>query len=80
MAVEVLAGLEFVQRAAIGALGLAAVRHVEINLGMAVPDFHVGQWAGTKHTALVIQVFGQEFNNRFHKFLNQLGTELVRFA
>ena len=59
---EMLAVLELVDGPAIGALGLAALGHVQVDLGVAVPDLHVGQRAGTIHAALSIQVFGQQFN------------------
>ena len=59
MAVNVLAVFEFVDCAAIRALGLASAGHVQVNLGVAVPEFHVGQRAWAKHAALVVQVFGQ---------------------
>jgi hypothetical protein len=32
---------------------------------VAVPNFHVGQGAGAKHAAVVVEVFGQEFNAGF---------------
>ena len=59
VAVKVLAILEFVDGAAVGAFGLARVDHVQVDLGVAVPYFHVRQRAGAKHTTLVIEVFGQ---------------------
>ena len=60
---EVLTRLEFIDRAAIGALGLTGVGQVQIHLGVAVPDFHVSLGAGTKHTTLAVQVFGEEFDD-----------------
>jgi hypothetical protein len=59
---NVLAGFEFVLSAAVRAFGLACAGHIQVNLGMAVPEFHVGLVAGTKHTAMAVEVFGQEFN------------------
>ena len=59
MAANVLAGFEFVHRAAIRALGLAGFGHIQVHLGVAVPDFHVSLGAGAKHTALGVQVGGQ---------------------
>ena len=59
VAVEMLAVLELIDRAAVRALGLTAVSHIKINLGMGVPDFHVRQRAGAVHPALGVQVFGQ---------------------
>ncbi|MFM2112882.1 MAG: hypothetical protein RLZZ271_1542, partial [Pseudomonadota bacterium] len=37
---EVLARSEFVMCAAVGALGLAGVAHVEEDAGVGVPEFH----------------------------------------
>src|SRR5450830_236968 len=61
---EVFTILQLVDGAAVGALGLAGAGHVQVHLGVAVPDFHVGQRAGAKHAALVVEVFGQQFNDR----------------
>jgi hypothetical protein len=63
---NVLAGFEFVLCTAVRALGLACAGHIQVDLGMAVPEFHVGFVAGTKHTAMTIEVFGQEFNGIAH--------------
>jgi hypothetical protein len=60
---EVLAVFQLVNGAAVRALGGAGVRHVQVNLGVVVPDLHIGQRAGAEHTTLVVQVFRQEFNN-----------------
>jgi hypothetical protein len=59
---NVLAGFECVLCTAIRALGLASSGHIQVDLGMAVPKFHVGFVARTKHTAMTIEVFRQEFN------------------
>ena len=59
VAVEMLAVLELIDRAAVRAFGLAAVRHIKVDLGMGVPNFHLRQRAGAKHPALGVQVFGQ---------------------
>ena len=56
---EVLARFERVNRAAIRAFGRAFTGYVQINLGVAVPDFHVGLRAGAVHTALRIEVSGE---------------------
>lgn len=61
---EVFTVLEFVDAAAIGALGLTGVGHVEVDLGVTAPDLHVGQQAWTKHATLVVQIFGEKFNRR----------------
>ena len=60
-----LAVLELVHGAAIRAFGLAAVRHIQVDLGVGVPGFHVRQGAGAKHAALGVEVFGQQGNERF---------------
>jgi hypothetical protein len=59
---NVLAGFEFVLSAAIGALGNAGAGHIQINLGVGVPEFHVGFVAGAVHATVAVQIFGQEFN------------------
>jgi hypothetical protein len=59
---NVLAGFEFVLCAAVRALGLAGAGHIQVDLGVAVPEFHVGFVAGTKHAAMTVEVFRQEFN------------------
>lgn len=64
MSVEMLAFFELILRAAIRALGLTAVANVQIHLGMAVPERHVGLFAGAEHAALVVKVFAQEFYSR----------------
>ncbi len=62
MAANVLAGFEFVFSAAVRALGNACAGHIQVHLGVAVPEFHVGLGAGAEHAAVAIEVFGQEFN------------------
>lgn len=62
VAVEMLAGLERIFGAAIRALGLAGVADVQVHLGMAVPDLHVGFGIRAKDTALGVQVLGQQFD------------------
>ena len=75
---EMLAVLELVDGPAIGALGLAALGHVQVDLGVAVPDLHVGQRAGAIHAALSIQVFGQQFNGELaHGVLSGGGSDLA---
>src|SRR5574343_1650659 len=61
-AAEVFARLELVGGAAIRALGLAGRAHVQVDLGVGVPELHVGLGVGAKDTALGVQVFGQQFN------------------
>ena len=58
-----LPGFQLVNRAAIRTLGVAIFGHVQIHLGVAVPQFHIGFWAGAKHTALGVQVGGQQFDS-----------------
>jgi F0F1-type ATP synthase membrane subunit a len=59
---NVLAGFEFVLSAAVRALGNAGAGHIQVNLGMGVPELHVGFVAGAVHAAMTVQIFGQEFN------------------
>jgi hypothetical protein len=61
---EMFAVLQLVHGAAVGALGLTGVGHVQVDLGVAVPDFHIGQRVGAIDATLMVQVFGEEFNNR----------------
>jgi len=58
--------LELVHRAAIRALGLAGFGHVQVDLGVAVPEFHVGFRAGAEHAALRVQIRCQKFNGVAH--------------
>ena len=60
--IEMLTRLQPVNRAAVGALGLTGKAHVQVHLRVTVPDFHVSQRAGAVHAALVVKVFGQQFN------------------
>jgi hypothetical protein len=62
MAANVLAGFEFESGAAVRALGFTGAGHIQVDLGVAVPEFHVGFGTGAKHTAVAIEVFRQEFN------------------
>ncbi len=57
---------ELVYRTAIRALGMAFTGHVQVDLGVRVPNFHVSFGAGAKDTALWVQVFGQKFNSLAH--------------
>ena len=59
-----LAVLELIDGAAIRALGLSAVRHIQVHLGVGVPGFHVRQGAGAVHAALGVEVFGQQGDGR----------------
>ena len=47
---------------AIRAFGLAGARYIEKHFGMGVPRAHMRQWAGTKHTAVAVEVGGFEFD------------------
>jgi hypothetical protein len=57
---------ELVNRTAVRALGMAFTGHIQVNLGVCVPNFHVSFGAGTKDAALRVQVFCQEFNSLTH--------------
>jgi hypothetical protein len=65
MSGEVFAFFQFINGTAIGAFGFTGFTDIEVDLGVAVPDFHARQGAGAKHAALVVQVSGQEFNRCF---------------
>ncbi len=69
MRVDVLARLEFVFCAAIGAFGVAVLAHIEKDARMAAPHLHAGLFAGAENTALGIQVFRAEFNRLLHQFI-----------
>ena len=60
------ARFEFVFCAAVRALGVAFSGHIQVNLGMGIPNFHVSFGAGAKDTTLWVQVFGQKFNSLAH--------------
>ena len=71
VAVEMLTRFQLIDGAAIGAFGAAAAAHIEIHLGVGVPGLHGGQGAGAKHTALVVQVVGLEFNGLLgHEYIS----------
>jgi hypothetical protein len=72
---NVLAGFEFVLGTAVRALGCAGAGHIQVNLGVGVPEFHVGFVAGAIHAAMTIEVFRQEFNWVTH-FLKPLSTNV----
>ena len=57
------ARLQAVDRAAVRALGFASLGDVQIDLGVAIPQFHIGLGAGAEHATLGIQVFGGQFDN-----------------
>ena len=46
------ARFQLVYRATVRALGMAFTGHVQINLGVRVPDLHVSLGAGAKNTTL----------------------------
>jgi hypothetical protein len=62
MTANVLASFEFVLSAAVGALGFTRAGHIQVHLGVAVPEFHIGLGAGAVHATVAIQIFRQEFN------------------
>ena len=70
---NVLAGFECVPGAAVGALGLACAGHIQVDLGVTVPELHVRFFAGAKHAAMTVEVYCQEFNWIAHvqTFVNQ---------
>jgi hypothetical protein len=58
---------ELVHRTAVRALGMTFTGHIQVNLGVGVPDFHVSLGAGAKDTTLWVQIFGQKFNGLAHE-------------
>lgn len=58
-----LASLQTVGCAAVRALGFAGLGHVQIDLGVAVPQLHIGLGAGAEHATLGIEVFGGQFDD-----------------
>ena len=55
--------LELVDRTAVGALAFAVVGDIDIHLGVAVPQLHVSLEAGAVNTALLVQIFGSQFDD-----------------
>ena len=55
--------LESVDGPAVRAARFTGLGHVQVNLGVGVPELHVGLGAGAEHAALGVQVFGQQFNS-----------------
>jgi hypothetical protein len=60
------ASFQLVHGAAIGALGVAFTGHIQVHLGVRVPNLHVGFGARAKDATLGVQVFGKEFNSLAH--------------
>ena len=61
-ALEHFARFELVHGAAVRALALAIVAHVDIDAGVAVPQLHVGHGVGAVKIACGVQVVGGQFN------------------
>src|SRR5574343_1499310 len=59
---HVLARFESVHGPAVGTTGFAGLGHVQVDLGVAVPEFHVGQGAGAVHAAVGVEVLGGQFD------------------
>ena len=66
--------------AAVGALGLAGVGHIQVDLGVAAPQLHVGLGAGTVDAALGIQFFGGQFYNGSRTHIRCLSHKGVEFT
>jgi hypothetical protein len=60
------ASFQLVHGAAIGALGVAFTGHIQVDLGVRVPNLHIRFGARAKDTTLWVQVFGKEFNSLAH--------------
>ena len=57
------ARLQAVHGAAVGALGFAGLGDIQIDLGVAVPQLHIGLGAGAEHATLGIEVLGSQFDD-----------------
>ena len=57
------AGLELVDRTAVRALAFAIMGHINVDLGVAVPQLHIGLGAGAVNPALLVQVLGSQFDD-----------------
>ena len=55
--------LQAVGGPAVGALGFASLGNVQVDLGVAVPQLHIGLGAGAEHAALGVEVLGSQFDN-----------------
>ena len=55
--------LELIDRSAVRALAFAVVTHIDIHLGVVVPKLHIRLGAGAVNTALLVQVFGSQFDD-----------------
>ena len=58
-----LASLEAIAGAAIRALGFTSLGDIQIDLGVAVPQFHISLGAGAEHATLGIEVLGSQFDD-----------------
>lgn len=58
-----LARLQAVEGAAVRALGFAGVGHIQIDLGVVVPQLHIGLGAGAVDATLGVQVLGSQFDD-----------------
>ena len=57
-----LARLQAVNGAAVGALGFAGLGDIQIDLGVAVPQLHVGFGAGAVNATLRVEIRGQQLD------------------
>jgi len=62
MRVHMFTVFQTVNGRAVRALGLTGAGHVQKHFGVGVPRAHMRQRAGTKHTAVAVQVGGFEFD------------------
>src|SRR4051812_23996855 len=62
---EMFAFTQLVDRAAIRALGGAALGDVQVHARMGVPELHVRLRAGAEDAAVGVQVLGDQFDDRF---------------
>ena len=57
-----LTSLQAVNGTAVGALGFTGLGDVQVDLGVAVPQLHIGLGAGAEYASLGVQVFGGQFD------------------
>ena len=57
------ASLQTIGGTTVWALGFTRLGHIQIDLGVAVPQFHISLWAGAEHATLGIEVLGSQFDD-----------------
>lgn len=62
MAAKYFAGAQMVGGAAIRATRTASLSHIQKDAWMGIPQLHTGLGTGAEHTAVFIEVFGQQLD------------------